>query len=593
MGIPHFFSYIYKNYPKILQQVRNKRSYPDGQNIIPELPIPQIDCYALDLNALIHPVCQKIFQYGEFAPDAIKSKSLLMHKHNNQKPKGNPTAKDAFYELCFVIEGLRRIINPKKKFIIAIDGTAGLSKQTQQRQRRFRTAKEGGDEKQASKIKFDPNCITTGSEFMFQLSKFVHFYIMKQIIGPWKHLEVVFSSEKTPGEGEHKIIQYMMRHPEFSYCIHSPDADLIMLTLPLQVKQIYLLRENIYREVRCKYWLVDISKFKTILLNQLKWGNINHVFHPDLAVLDFIVLCFLLGNDFLPPCLEIANGGIDTLFDVYVKVNSKHGHLVTRESVNKKLQYGINTLVFSKVLSYLAGQEEEILLAKSQRQVNFPDYLLREFIVEEECDEQGELVQPKEPNLEAKEVVPEKHMLVSLKFRAYRKKYNETKFTRSVEKVCQEYYRGLVFVLRYYASEMPDWHWYYPEHYSPLLSDLALYADEFDPDLRFSRNEPLSSLAQLLAVLPPQSADILPASCRMLLTTSSPIADFYPLKFDYILEGKNSDWEGHAKLPFIDVGRLESAFASVKLDIESEKRNMVCRPSRYVMENNQAKCGRD
>ncbi len=192
--------------------------------------------WLLILNAIIHPVCQKLFGYGQkdssqnkdFPP--IKQTKRLLHRGNNRAPPP-PTDRQIYEAVCYEIEGLRRVMNPQKQFYIAIDGIAGQSKQTQQRQRRFLSAKNKTPQELAL---FDSNKITTGTEFMNGLSKFIHFYILKQLEhNPgWKHLEVIFSNEKAPGEGEHKIMRFLDKvNKQWKCCIYSPDADLIMLTL--------------------------------------------------------------------------------------------------------------------------------------------------------------------------------------------------------------------------------------------------------------------------------------------------------------------------------------------------------------------------
>ena len=52
----------------------------------------------------------------------------------------------------------------------------------------------------------------------------------------YEHLEILFSGSDQPGEGEHKILHYireMKKNENFdenwSHCIFSPDADMIIL----------------------------------------------------------------------------------------------------------------------------------------------------------------------------------------------------------------------------------------------------------------------------------------------------------------------------------------------------------------------------
>jgi 5'-3' exoribonuclease 1 len=78
---------------------------------------------------------------------------------------------------------------------------------------------------------------------------------------------------------------------------------------------------------------------------------------------------------------------------------------------------------------------------------------------------------------------------------------------------------GLHWVLNYYHNGCPSWDWYFPHLYSPLATDLVnldeFYAEGDDAEFKsfpFEMGTPFPSLAQLLSVLPPQSAALLPVS---------------------------------------------------------------------------------
>ena len=82
-------------------------------------------------------------------------------------------------------------------------------------------------------------------------------------------IEVIFSNEKVPGEGEHKIVNYIRKYGSRleSYMIHGLDADLIMLALGTELEKIYILRENIYNDSILH--ILDIHRFSKNLLNLL------------------------------------------------------------------------------------------------------------------------------------------------------------------------------------------------------------------------------------------------------------------------------------------------------------------------------------
>jgi len=66
----------------------------------------------------------------------------------------------------------------------------------------------------------------------------------------WKHLTVIFSDASCPGEGEHKIMEFIRQErasstyePNQTHCIYGADADLIMLGLSAHEPRFYIIRE--------------------------------------------------------------------------------------------------------------------------------------------------------------------------------------------------------------------------------------------------------------------------------------------------------------------------------------------------------------
>ena len=77
-------------------------------------------------------------------------------------------------------------------------------------------------------------------------------------------------------------------------------------------------------------------------------------------------------------------------------------------------------------------------------------------------------------------------------------------------------------------------------------------------------SEPFPSLGQLLSVLPPQSAVLLPKTLGELMTDpSSPLVEFYPKDFTTDANGKRQSWEAVTKIPFIQAGSLLNVLTSV------------------------------
>ena len=103
---------------------------------------------------------------------------------------------------------------------LAVDGVAPRAKMNQQRSRRFRSAKESEEaEKKArqkgeelpKEKKFDSNVITPGTGFMCRLDAQLRYFINDKVSrdDAWRGIQVYLSGHETPGEGEHKIMEYI------------------------------------------------------------------------------------------------------------------------------------------------------------------------------------------------------------------------------------------------------------------------------------------------------------------------------------------------------------------------------------------------
>ena len=540
MGIPRFFYWLYKEYPQTLYKIYERETFYKHSI--------DVDTYALDLNAIVHPICQQVFGYGQYkSNESIKN---FLHKKTYSSKRI-----ECYDKICDKISELYNIVKPKKAIMIALDGTAGMSKQYQQRQRRYRSVIDkfhSGEISETSGVSkemsgdFDPNEITTGSEFMYDLTNYLSKFIKLKRENSWKDIDVYFSSEQVPGEGEHKIMHLLKSIGTYgTYCIHSPDADLIMLSLSSlcthEFKNCYIMRENIYQNVKCNYFVVDVNLFGKVIISKFEKfikGSNNTVEKERLIISDFILFCFFFGNDFLPenPVILTDKNGIDILFMLYTETLINCGNLTKIDLIQNKITLDLDSCIY---FFELLSKNEELLYSQKFSPANSND----------------------------------KMSFLDFKINFYKKLNidtdNSISFKVQKNKLCKEYLKGIQFVLNYYLYDIPDWYWYYPYHYAPFFSDIYEYLKLLKQKgkklvFTFNKHEPLTPYEQLLAVLPPESSNILPEPISQLMTSSdSIIKSFYPELNDIKVEVKNNGSfisEKNILLPFIDVNLLKTAF---------------------------------
>ena len=305
-----------------------------------------------------------------------------------------------------------------------------------------------------------------------------------------------------------------------------------------------------------QYLIVDIDRFSEHIKNRMKTQS---------AIVDFVFLCFMVGNDFLPqiPTLEIFNGGIEALLNIYEKTCVPFGIINTQTN-----QIRINT--FLQYISELAKLEPEILTEKYRKSRNyFPDEILQKNCYYDE-EIEGNII---------------------CDFKGFRQDYYNKKLKDiDIPELSKHYIKGMQWVIDYYVKGIPSWNWQFPEPYAPFLIDIANCTDYVFKD--YKKSTPYLPFQQLLAVLPPQSRQLIPHPLNKLLSSKkSPIAHYYPSEFEIDLSGKKAEWEGIVILPTIDMDKLVASYSEYEgLIAERDiKRNRHTLPQKFYYDKNRVK----
>eukprot|EP01083_Nonionella_stella_P179685 638726_1 len=345
MGVPAFFRWLLSRFKESVLPVE-------------EATREGVDHLYLDMNGIIHPCCH---------PD-------------RNAPK---TEAEMIRRIFKYIDEIVDMIKPRKMLYMAIDGVAPRAKMNQQRARRFVSARDlerkkamrTGNQSASTPELWDSNVITPGTPFMEKVATALRFYIRSRLeTHPvWKNLEVVLSDSNVPGEGEHKIMDFVRTtrskagyDPNTCHVLYGLDADLIMLGLATHEPNFFILREYVafYDRRKCtgcgrtghtlqdcrsttpapmeitendskteasspnvadvakKFEVVSIAVVREYLARDLKVNPESLPFEWNLerVIDDFVFMCFFVGNDFLPqlPTLQIQGGSLDNLMALYV-----------------------------------------------------------------------------------------------------------------------------------------------------------------------------------------------------------------------------------------------------------------------------------
>uniref|UniRef100_A0A182RI08 5'-3' exoribonuclease 1 n=1 Tax=Anopheles funestus TaxID=62324 RepID=A0A182RI08_ANOFN len=603
MGVPKFFRYMSERYPCLSELLRENQ-------------VPEFDNLYLDMNGIIHNCSHPNDADIHFRIDEAGIFDAIFH----------------------YVEFLFKLIRPQQVFFIAVDGVAPRAKMNQQRGRRFRSALEAHELLERAKANgdpipqdspFDSNCITPGTPFMVRLQNALEHFIQVKIATDrlWKACTVILSGHETPGEGEHKIMEYI-RHakaqpgfnPNLRHCLYGLDADLIMLGLCTHERYFSLLREEVkfgktdkketvLKDIR--FYLLHLTLLSEYL--ELEFASVRDrlrfPFDINKLIDDWVLMGYLVGNDFIPhvPHLHINENALPILYSAYKDVlpqmdgyineggilNLPRLQLLMRRLADIDRHIFLDRYTELKYLESKCGKNNleafdvnaDEIIASSEMDKDLVALIMSSEMLDSDGEDNEAPV-----TLDDIENDPE---LFEKEFQSYKRNYYMTKmgyadFTEEVRAEQTEcYIRALQWTLHYYYRGVVSWSWYYPHHYAPFISDVDNFADL---KLEFDIARPFLPFQQLLSVLPAASRQHLPSAYHdLMINPNSSVYDFYPTDFRTDLNGKQQTWEAVVLIPFIDEKRLLKAMAPCDtfLTDEEKQRNVHGPMLKYQYDANQ------
>ena len=543
MGIPFYFSYLIQNHNKIITKIEN---------------IKNINNLFIDSNSIIYD-------------------SLNFQNFKNKTQFENYIIENVIDKLQIIIKN----INPKNKTFIAFDGVPPIAKLTQQKNRRYKSHYQA---KLFNKtILWDTCAITPGTNFMNNLNNAIkkHFTNNENII---------LSLTDNPGEGEHKIFEYIRENINSDDCenvnniVYGMDADLIMLSLNhlKYSKQIYLYRETphfiksldnsldpnqtylinilelgnqIYKELTddisvqkdTPQWLKEASDVLDSSLNNLQING--QTFYSKID--DYIFICFLLGNDFMPhfPAINIRSNGFTLLLELYKKLFNNKKQLIK----DGKIVWANFKLFIGKI----AENEEMFLkeiynLREKQSKKNY----------RENSDEEKEFKFNAMPSWERNLEIFINPFEEGWQHRYYYSLFDiditkDNHNNKAIGNICTNYLQTLQWTYYYYSKECVNWNHSYNYHYPPLLSDLYKSVPYFDSELVLKEDKNIIHPHLLLSyVLPRDSLNLLPSNIHNYLLKN--YENHYKEDYEFIYAFCKYFYEGHAKFPHLDFKQFAS-----------------------------------
>ena len=534
MGIPSYFSYIIQNHPTVLK----KYAHMIQNNI-------RFARLYLDCNSILYDCYRQIpshYTLLQLEDELLKLTVLQIENYVNQ-------------------------LKPFELIYIAFDGVAPIAKMEQQRNRRykswFETAMlnkiEGRDTIDITKT---TSMFTPGTKFMEKLSIFIRKYFEKKN-KKYQTKTIIVATPDEPGEGEHKLFAHMRENPTNESCaVYGLDADLLMLGICNlnYCPSMFIFRESpqFAKTILEKTTFDVVSEDEPLFIDM---GVLSRSISSDMQcsapdnhrMLDYVFLCFFLGNDFLPhfPSLNIRTNGIHILLDAYKNIigNKQDCFLLS-----KTYQTGIK-IQWKQLYKLL------LELSKNERNLWKQEYGLRSKWDKKPVmlhqkgtpKEKTELFQntPVLYRKEEKYINPYQH--------CWEERYYQVLFSKNVckENIISNYLEGIEWVSNYYFSGKVDWSWKYKFHYPPLLKDMIPKISTIKTTILPKREtKPVPPLVQLAYVLPPIYRHLLPTTIDSTILDKQigmPLHSNGLPNIEFQWAFCRYFWECHVKLPEIEL----------------------------------------
>ena len=456
MGIPSYFTNLIRKHGRVVKPIH-------------QLPSPTH--FYLDSNSIIYDCLRNLQQ------QPIHTTTPHTHPQPTQTPI--EFERRLCRSVCRKIDEYIQTINQNhtlQLIYIAFDGVAPVAKLQQQRTRRHRSNMVSqllNNSSDDNSNPWDKTAITPGTTFMANLARHTKRHFLNTIEFP--ECKIVVSASDEPGEGEHKIFDHIRANDSVaksSHVIYGLDADLIMLCLNnlalmhRNQNKFYLFRETpefiktIDKSLKPnENYFLNIQELSNEIIRDMDADGLTVTGQNSQLIHDYILICFFLGNDFLPhfPSINIRTNGIRVLVSTYLKTNAQTNKYLTY--FNDRGEINIRWGNLRNFIECLSGEEYE-LVTKTYAQREKKAKFYRNWR-DQKWEEFGER------NLD---VIPyvfrDAEKYINPYHSGWERRYYETLFHANYDKrlvgdVCENFLQGLEWVLKYYTNGCVDWTWEY------------------------------------------------------------------------------------------------------------------------------------
>lgn len=578
MGVPGFFAWLLKN----------KKKHSTNKLIINTID-KKIKYLMLDTNCLLHPCVAHVLE--KYAKGELTLETDLSIRTQLE---------DLIWErIKFSIEDMITRLKPEYVYI-AIDGVAPIGKILQQRQRRYKylfdkkiklSDKVYNPEKIDTEIEYITQDgihvtkkpissieLTPGTDYMERIHNSMIKYTQQLAKS---NIKCIYSSYHEAGEGEHKILQYIKKNINSldTIVVYGLDADLLFLSLATgETYNLYVMREQqIFNNRELDF--DDYIDYNYVEIGQLHKMIQNLNMNTD----DFIIICYLVGNDFLPGLLttDIKKGGMDKILSAYESVKKIYGKMEFNTIVKINLANGkrvikINHEFLKELFCQILWTEKWIWTNINRDKISDRDYKDEEEL--EKIKYKKEENKIKNLNNFVSGTTANIDCFDKIEFSSGAEYYNyylgleELSIDdKIIKRMVKDYITGIEWCINYYLDECVSWKWGYNFAIAPLICDIIKYYPKkiILPEAKCE----LNPVEQLILAIPPETYPyVISTNIIDKLKKQKRIGYMFPESFDIDINKESIYWKCQVKIPMVE---YEEYISVIKLLNISDIKNKM------------------
>lgn len=579
MGVPGFFAWL----------LRNKKKLSTKKLIIDDVN-KKIKYLMLDTNCLLHPCIAHIL-------DKYNNKQIVLNSKKSIREQLEVLIWD---RIKFSIDDMISRLKPEYVYI-AIDGVAPMGKILQQRQRRYKylfdkKIKLNLEELNENEIIIDeieyinkdgihisskPISsieLTPGTDYMER----IHLKMIEYMEELKKtNIKCIYSSYHEAGEGEHKILQYIKKNisSEETVVIYGLDADLLFLALSTgETYNLYIMREQqIFNNT-------DLDLDEYIDYNYVEIAELHKMIGKlDISTNDFIIICYLIGNDFLPGILttDIKKGGLDKILSAYETVrnmykNKEFKTIINIQFLNNKRTIKINHNFLKELFINLTWTEKWIWKNINRDKICDKDYNDEEELEKLKYKKEEDKI--KNLNNFANGLNSNTECFDKIEFSSSLEYYNyylgleELKIDdKIIKKMVKDYVTGIEWCINYYLDDCLSWKWGYNFLIAPMITDIIKYYPS-KITIQESKCE-LKPVEQLILAIPPDTYKyVISEKIIDKIKKEKRIGYMFPESFGLDINKESLYWKCQVNIPMVEYEEYINVIKNIK--IKDIKNNM-------------------